>query len=132
MCAALFAFLIFNFYPAKVFPGDSVTYAVGGLIATIAILGNFEKIAIFFFIPYILETILKSRGGLVKHSFGVPEEDGTLNLKYDKIYSLNHLVIYLMKRGGIKPTEKRAVFSIWAFQIFVILLGFLIYGKGIF
>ena len=42
MVAALLGFLIFNFYPSQVFPGDSLTYAVWGLIATLAILGNFE------------------------------------------------------------------------------------------
>ena len=132
MVASLFAFLIFNFYPCKVFPGDSMTYAVGGLIAAMAILGNFEKIAIFFFIPYIIETILKTRGKLNKHSFGVPKEDGGLELKYDKIYSLNHLSIYLMKRWGIKPTERKVVLSIWAFQLLIIIIGFVIFWKGIF
>jgi len=64
MVASLFAFYIFNKYPAKLFPGDSLTYPVGALIASIAILGNIEKIAVFFFIPYLLETILKLRGKL--------------------------------------------------------------------
>ena len=132
MIASLIAFLIFNFSPAKVFPGDVLTYPVGGLIAIMAILGNFERIAVFFFIPYILETFLKSRGRLKKYSFGSPNEDGTLGLKYDKIYSLNHLSIFLMQKFGIKPTEKKVVFSIWLFQIVVIFLGFLIFRKGIF
>src|SRR3989344_794456 len=54
MVATLFAFLIFNKYPAKIFPGDVLTYSVGGLIAIMAILGNFEMFAVFIFIPYIL------------------------------------------------------------------------------
>jgi len=98
MVFSLVAFLIFNFCPAKVFPGDSLTYSIGGMIAILAILGNFEKIAIFFFIPYIIEFGLKSRGKLVKHSFGKPNKDGTLSLNYKKIYSLNHLFIFLMKK----------------------------------
>lgn len=132
MVAALLAFLFFNFTPAKVLPGDVMTYSVGSLIAIIAILGNFEKIAVFFFIPYILETILKSRGKLTKHSFGKPQKDGSLDLLYDKIYGLEHLAIYIMKKTGIKPTEKRVVYLIWIFQILVILAGFIIFGKGIF
>lgn len=48
MVFSLLAFLIFNRNPASVFPGDVMTYAVGGLIAVMAILGNFEKIAILF------------------------------------------------------------------------------------
>ena len=62
MIASLLAFYIFNKVPAKVFPGDVLTYSIGSLIASIAILGNIEKIAIWFFIPYILDTILKTRG----------------------------------------------------------------------
>jgi UDP-N-acetylglucosamine--dolichyl-phosphate N-acetylglucosaminephosphotransferase len=68
MVAALLGFYIFNKFPAKVFPGDTLTYAVGALIAGMAILGNFEKVAIIVFIPYIIEVVLKSRGGLKKHS----------------------------------------------------------------
>lgn len=132
MIAALLAFLLFNFYPARVFPGDSLTYPVGGLIAIMAILGNFEKIAVFFFIPVILEVILKSRGMFLKESFGIPKKDGSLDLKYDKIYSLNHLSIYLMKKFGVKPTERKVVLSIWCFQLIVIFLSLYLFRNQIF
>src|SRR3989338_8334524 len=98
MVAALIAFYIFNKYPAKVFPGDTLTYPVGALIAVIAILGNMEKIAIFFFIPYILETILKLRGGLKKESFAKLNEKGTLEMPYKKIYGLEHLAIKILQK----------------------------------
>lgn len=131
MAASLLGFMFYNFYPAKVFPGDSLTYAVGGLIAVIAILGNFEKIAVFFFIPYIIETGLKLRGGLVKQSFGKIKEDNTLDLKYSRVYGLTHLSILVLKKLGIRSTEKNAVYLIWAFQILIILLGFLIFGGNL-
>lgn len=129
---SMIAFLFYNFCPARTFPGDSLTLVIGGMIAIIAILGDFEKIALFFFIPYIIETILKSRGKLAKHSFGMPKEDGSLDLRYDKIYGLTHASIYLLKRFGIKPTERRVVYVIWSFQIIIILLGLLIFKEGIF
>lgn len=132
MVASLLAFLLFNFDPAEVFPGDVLTYSVGALIAIMAILGNFEKIAVFFFIPIILEVFLKARGGFVKQSFGKPNSDGTLDLKYNKIYGLTHLSIYLLKKWNIKPTEKKVVYLIWALQITIIILGFIIFRKGIF
>lgn len=132
MIASLLAFLLFNFYPAKVFPGDSLTYAVGSLIAITSILGNFERIAIFFFIPYILETFLKLRGKLIKHSFSKPNGDGTIDLKYDKIYGLEHLSILLFKKFKIKPTEKKVVYSIWFFQVVIVILGFIIFQEHIF
>ena len=132
MIAALMAFLLYNFYPANVFPGDALTYSVGGLIAAISILGNFERVAIFFFIPYFIEIVLKSRGKLVKQSFGKPLADGSLDLKYDKLYGLEHVAIFALKKAGIKPTEKKAVYSIWIFQILIIILGFIIFREGIF
>lgn len=129
---ALLGFLIFNWTPAKVFPGDVITYAVGGLIASVAIVGNFERIAIFFYIPYIMEVFLKLRGNLKKYSFGKPVSDGSLDLLYDKIYSMNHLAIYILKKLGVKATEKRAVLLLFAFQILIIVLGLFLFRKGLF
>lgn len=129
MVFCLIAFYFFNKYPAKVFPGDILTSSVGALIAIMAILGNIEKIALFFFIPYILETILKARGKLKKESFAKVNEDGSLEMPYDKIYGLEHLAIYILKK--IKPSkkvyEKDVVHLINFFQILVIILGFIIF-----
>jgi len=134
MVACLFAFYIFNKHPAKVFPGDILTYPVGALIAIIAIFGNIEKIAIFFFIPYILETFLKVRGKLKKESFAKINEDGSLEMPYKKIYGLEHLAIYLLKK--IKPNkkvyEKDVVHLINAFQISIIILGFIVFKIDVF
>ncbi len=132
MIASLLAFFLFNNFPARVLPGDSLTYSVGGMIAIIAILGNFEKIAIFFFIPYALETILKLRGKLSKQSFGKPQKDGTLDMLYSKIYGLEHLAIYLLNKTKWKATEQRVVMLIWSFQILIIIIGFIIFRQGIF
>ena len=127
MVASLLAFYIFNKYPARVFPGDILTYSVGTLIAVIAILGNIEKIAILFFIPYIIEFFLKLRGKLIKESFAKVNKDGSLNLPYEKIYGLEHLAIYVLKK--IKPSKKayeiEVVTLINGFQILIILLTFL-------
>lgn len=129
MVSSLIAFYYFNRFPAKIFPGDSLTWSVGALIAIIAILGNIEKIAVFFFIPYIIETILKSRGKLEKHSFGKPNKDGSLEIPYDKVYGLEHLAIYLLKKmkKNEKVYEKDVVYLINAFQIAIIIVGFLIF-----
>lgn len=129
LVASLFAFYIFNINPAKVFPGDVLTYVVGASVAIIAILGNIEKIAVFFFIPYLIEMVLKLRGKLKKQSFGKPNPDGSLELPYDKIYGLEHLAIFILKK--IKPSKKvyenDVVWSINLFQIVIILLGFILF-----
>lgn len=134
MIAPLIAFYFFNRIPARVFPGDILTYSVGALIAIIAILANREKIAVFFFIPYILETILKSRGKLKKESFAKVNPDGSLEKPYDKIYGLEHLAIYLLKK--IKPSKKvyesEVVYLINAFQILIIIIGLILFRSEIF
>ncbi len=38
MISCLVVFYLFNHYPAKIFPGDALTYSVGSLIAIVAIL----------------------------------------------------------------------------------------------
>jgi len=129
---SLAAFLIFNKYPAAVFPGDTLTYPIGGMIAIMAILGNMEKIAIFFFIPYIMEVILKARGMLKKQSFGKPNKDNSLELTYNKIYGLEHLAIFLIKKFKKKVYENDVVLAINIFQIVIIILGFLIFKNSIF
>ena len=101
-----------------------MTYSIGMMIAAIAILGNLEVIALLFFIPYIIEIILKARGRLKKYSFGKPNEDGSLDLAYDKIYGLEHLSIKILKK--IKPShkvyEKDVVNLINGFQLLIIII----------
>lgn len=132
MVFALMGFWLFNKYPAKVFPGNSITYAIGGLIACAAIFGNIEKIAIFFFIPYILEVILKSRGKLKKQSFGKPNKDDSLELPYDKIYGVEHWAIAMLKKIKEKVYEKDVVKFINWVQIGIILLGLVLFNSTIF
>ncbi len=130
MVASLVAFYFFNKYPAKVFPGDTLTYPVGALIGVIAILGNVEKIALFFFIPYVFEVILKLRGKLKKESFSQIQKDGSLELRYGgKIYGLEHLAIKILKK--VKPSHKAYEWEvpivINLFQILIIILGFILF-----
>ena len=129
MVSSLVGFWFYNKNPAKVFPGESVTWTIGALIAGMAILGNFEKIAVFVFIPYILEFFLKLRGGFEKHSFAIPNKDGSLREPFKKIYGLEHLSIRILSK--IKPSKKvyenDVVWLIHGFQLFFIALAFIIF-----
>jgi len=129
MVACLISFYIFNKHPAKVFPGNILTYSIGALIAGVAILGNMEKIAVFFFIPYILETGLKLRGKLKKESFAKLNNDGSLEMPYEKIYGLEHLAIKMLKKikKSGKVYEWEVVGVINAFQIIIIIAGLLLF-----
>ncbi|MAH03451.1 glycosyl transferase family 4 [Candidatus Pacearchaeota archaeon] len=132
MVICLIAFYMFNKYPSKIFPGDVLTYSIGTLIAIIAILGNIEKIAVFIFIPYILETILKVRGKLKKYSFAKINKDGSLDVPYKKFYGVEHISIYLLKKFKDKVHEKDVVYLINSFQIVIIIIAFILFGGEIF
>ena len=56
-CASCIGFLYFNKKPAKIFMGDTGSLALGGLLATIAIMGKFELWLIPIAIVFICETL---------------------------------------------------------------------------
>ena len=62
----------------------------------------------------------------------MPKEDGSLELRYERIYGNTHLGILLLKKIGIKPSEKKVVYFIWIFQMLVIAAGLVIFKEGIF
>lgn len=128
MVVSLMAFMFYNKYPSKIFPGDVLTYPIGCLIAIIAILGNMELFTVFIFIPYIIEAGLKLRGKLEKQSFGIPEKDGSIKMPYEKIYGLEHLAIFLIKKfkKNGKAYEIEVTLAIYLFQASIILIGFLL------
>jgi len=125
MIACLVGFLIFNSFPAAIFPGDTFTYSVGALIAIVAILGNAEKAALFLLIPFVIEFLLKLRGGFKKESFGKPNQDNSLEMPYKKIYGLEHLFIWFLKKVKKRAFEREVVISLYVFEL-IFVLGVLI------
>ena len=126
MIFALLAFLFWNTYPAKIFPGDTLTYTVGGLTATIAIMANLEKVFIILFIPYILEFFLKLKGKFKKESFAQVTDEGTLIPRYKKIYGLENLTVLILNKLKIRTTEKKVVYSLYGLELFCMILTFMI------
>jgi phospho-N-acetylmuramoyl-pentapeptide-transferase len=54
---AVLGFLVFNAHPAKVFMGDTGSLALGGAIATIAILTKLELLLIIIGGVFVIETL---------------------------------------------------------------------------
>ncbi len=124
---SLLAFFYFNKYPAKVFPGDSLTYSIGALYASLVILGNIEKYGVLLFSLYFLELLLFIRGllnGVYKENFGKVQPDGSLIEPYDKIYSVTHLAIRILRKIKGKVYEWEVVYFIVGLQI---LIGAVVY-----
>ncbi|PAV17501.1 N-acetylglucosaminephosphotransferase [Pyrrhoderma noxium] len=76
-------FLYHNWYPARVFPGDTLCYVTGMAFAVVGIQAHFSKTLLLFFIPQIFNFLLSCPQlfGLVpcpRHR--VPRFDGETNL----------------------------------------------------
>jgi len=118
---ALLAFLKYNWFPAKVLSGDSLTYCLGAVVASGVIIGNMEKAGMIIMIPFFIELFLKLRSRLTASCLGKLRKNGKLDAPYEKIYSLTHVV---MKSG--KFTEKQISIILILSQIIFGLLMFFI------
>ncbi|MCS7123622.1 MAG: hypothetical protein RMJ17_03575 [Candidatus Aenigmarchaeota archaeon] len=116
---SLIPFFIYNFYPAKILPGDSLTYFLGSIIVVGAVAGNIEKAAVFVFLPFLIEFFLKLRSKFKASSLGILKNN-YLKSRYKKIYSLTHLI---MKIG--KFNEKQITIIFIFIETFSVLLYFI-------
>jgi len=126
--ASLLAFLNFNWYPAKVFPGNSFTYSVGALIATIAILGDMERLAVWLFLLYFVDGLLYFRARVIDRAgdvqaFAKPNEDDSLEMPYEKIYDTTHFAVWFLKKVKEKVYEKDVVRFLLFVQFLIALSG---------
>jgi UDP-N-acetylglucosamine--dolichyl-phosphate N-acetylglucosaminephosphotransferase len=117
MVSALIAFLYFNWYPAKIFPGDTMTYSVGALAACIAIVGDMERIAVLLFLPYAFDFIIQAAGGFRREAFAKVNEDGSLDKPYKGLYHLTHLAISMLKQLKGKVYERDVVLFCYGIEI---------------
>jgi UDP-N-acetylglucosamine--dolichyl-phosphate N-acetylglucosaminephosphotransferase len=110
LSGGLAAFLVFNWSPARVFPGDSLTWGVGCLIGCLAIIGQLALPTAGLLSLYALEAALKAgRGHLKKPSFGIPNPNGTLEIPYPKAYGTTHLAMMVLKKALRRPCTETSV-----------------------
>lgn len=105
LSSALFAFFIYNRFPARIFPGDVGTLTIGATLGSAAILGNFEFAVVLVMIPYIADFAIKAKNKFPSSGWwGILDKDGKLHSPEKPI----GLAQYILKlTGGL--TEKRAV-----------------------
>ncbi|TFK28036.1 UDP-N-acetylglucosamine-dolichyl [Coprinopsis marcescibilis] len=60
LVAVIVAFLYHNWYPARVFPGDTFCYLTGMAFAVVGIQAHFSKTLLLFFIPQIFNFLLSA------------------------------------------------------------------------
>ena len=127
--SSILAFLYFNKYPAKIFPGDSFTYPIGALYGSLIIIGNMEKFGIVLFSLYFLEALLFLRGlkdGIYKENFGIPDENNCLKPPYKKIYSLTHLSLFLLCKIKKCVRETDVVLFLAVMQLLVLAVALMV------
>ncbi len=126
----LIPFYIRNRFPAKILPGDSLTYFSGVVFGLTAILSKLELFAAFLFVPWFLEFLLKLRSRLKARSYGNLQKDGTLKSPYGKkIYSLTHIAMLFPEFFWKKRFTEKQVFNflvglifLWSLIVFILFL----------
>jgi len=101
LLGALSAFLCFNKYPAKIFPGDTMMLFTGAVIASAAIIGGLKWICFVLLVPMVAEFFLKLKGRFNAECFGTPDEKGYLRYN-GRTESLTHII---MKKWRLKEWE---------------------------
>ena len=120
LAGALAAFLFYNRYPAKVFPGDTMTLFVGAMLVCAAILSKVEFAAGIMFLPHVGEFFLKAIGRFEVQSFAARIE-GTKLFHEGPVRSMTHLV---MGRSG--TTESSLVLRLWGIEVVVVVMALLL------
>ena len=119
---ALIATLRYNWYPAKVFIGDTGTLSLGAIVASAVILGNFEMAGVIIIIPYALDFLLKAIHRFPK-SFGV-YKNGKLFCPDSGPLGLGQLIMKLC--GGI--TERNLVLTFMGIEAIFGSIAILMYA----
>lgn len=124
MLGALIAFLYYNKYPAKIFPGDTGTLIIGAAIVCIAFIGRVKLIAFIVLMPNIIDAALKFySAGFMNRQQQKPtqlNEDGKLVRPNAGFKSMIRLILR-------KPiAEKDAVRIIWAIGVVFGIIGILV------
>lgn len=124
MLGALIAFLYFNRYPAKIFPGDTGTLIIGAAVVCIAFIGRVKLIAFIVLMPNIIDAALKFySAGVMNRQQQKPtqlNDEGKLVRPQQGFKSLIRLVL----RRPI--AEKDAVKIIWAIGIVFGVIGIMV------
>jgi len=124
LIGALAAFLIYNRFPSRVFPGDVGTFGMGSVIACCAILANLERAVLVMLIPHTVNAILFFTGKLMGRE---PPRSASMNpdgtLPAPTPWSLRCLLLHIHPMR-----EKTLVYVLWGIVAAFSALGMLAYG----
>ncbi len=117
MMGALLGFMAFNFYPAKIFPGDVGNLTIGVAVASVVIIGNLESAGVILMVPYIIDFFIKA-----KNKFPHTYQEVKGGKLYPKDGNVKGLVHVVMKRFGGISERNLVLFFIGLEGVFAIIV----------
>lgn len=128
--ATLMAFLCYNRYPASIFPGDTMTYSFGALLACCVIIGDVIGTALLFGAItsglWIIEFFIKLRTKFKGECFAKINPDGSLDVPDTGYSSLTHIAIKLIKKIKGSCHEKDVTFVFIIVQILLCIFAWIL------
>lgn len=82
LLGSLIAFLLYNWYPSKIFLSDVGTLSIGAVIAVAVVTGRMKLAFVFCLLPFFIDFLMKASikfEGRIKHGDAKLNPDGTLN-----------------------------------------------------
>lgn len=120
---ALIAFLYFNKYPSRVFPGDVGTFGMGTVIACVAMLAHLERAVFVMFLPHTINAILFFIGKLKGN---IPPREAPMNpdgtIPCPTKWSLRCLVLQIHPMK-----EKTLTYVMWTIVALFAVIGMFAY-----
>ncbi|NLO88972.1 MAG: phospho-N-acetylmuramoyl-pentapeptide-transferase [Clostridia bacterium] len=110
LAGGCFGFLAFNFYPAKVFMGDTGSLALGAAVACLSVLTGTELVLPIIGGIYVIETL------------SVVLQVASFRLRGKRIFLMSPLHHHFELAGW---DEEKIVLMFWAFSVFFALMGVL-------
>jgi len=124
MLGALLAFLFYNRYPSRVFPGDVGTLIIGACIATVAFIGRVKLIAFIVLLPNIIDGFLKFySAGVVERQNHAPTEVGDDGRLFAPSGGFKSLIRSILRRP---MKEKNVVIIVWIIGILFGAIGIIL------
>lgn len=123
LAGAAFGFLLFNFYPAKVFPGDAGTLSFGAALAAGAMLSKLEFAGALMFLPFIVEFFVKGVNGFPSRGTGGELRDGVLYCPPHRPRGLGQVLLKVT--GGVSERTLVLIFyGLQAVLCSLVVIGF--------
>lgn len=127
MLGALLAFLRFNWFPAKVFPGDVGNLTIGAVLAAGVIIGNLEMAGALMMVLYVVDFFIKGINRFPSRNWWGEYKDGKLYPPEGKVRGFAQLV--MKKFNGI--SERNLTLLFVGLQVVVAIVVVLLFSKPI-